>query len=200
MTRSTVLLIRHAQPFIPHPGGPDDYERSLTDEGEHQAQRLVTEPAAADPAAIYSSPFLRAIRTAAPLARFTGIPIETDNALREWDSGIGPTPDYARHYSASWAEPSSAGPGGESLRQLSDRATAILTKLAQRHRGHTIVIGSHGTFISRALVGFGRHDVGWAFHREMPMPAVYRLDFEDEIVRARGPGLPPAAPRTRSGL
>nr|WP_280254293.1 histidine phosphatase family protein [Nocardia abscessus] len=100
----------------------------------------------------------------------------------------------------SWAEPSSARPGGESLRQLSDRATAILTKLAQRHRGHTIVIGSHGTFISRALVGFGRHDVSWVFHREMPMPAVYRLDFEDEIVRARGPGLPPAAPRTRSGL
>ncbi|MBF6338631.1 histidine phosphatase family protein [Nocardia abscessus] len=198
--RSTILLVRHAQPFIPHPGGPDDYERSLTEEGEHQAQRLVTELAAADPAAIYSSPFLRAVRTVAPLGRFTGLPIETDNELREWDSGIGPTPEYARHYSASWAEPSSARPGGESLRQLSDRATAVLRTLARRHRGRTIVIGSHGTFISRALVGFGRRDVGWAFQREMPMPAVYRLDFEDDRFRASGPGLSPGAPGTSSGL
>ncbi|WP_280477532.1 histidine phosphatase family protein [Nocardia asiatica] len=188
---STVLLVRHAQPFVPYPGGPDDYERTLTDEGQQQAQRLVTELAAAAPAAIYSSPFLRAVRTVAPLARRTGLPIETDADLREWDSGIEPTPDYERHYAASWAEPGFARSGGESLQQLSDRATAILTALARRHRGHTIVIGSHGTFIARALVGFGRRDVGWTFHREMPMPAVYRLDFEDERVRARGPGLAP---------
>ncbi|WP_268895618.1 histidine phosphatase family protein [Nocardia sp. CY41] len=82
-----------------------------------------------------------------------------------------------------------ARPGGESMRQLSGRATAILTQLAQRHRGGTVVIGSHGTFISRALIGFGCREVDWAFHRAMPMPAIYRLAFEDSGVRATGPGL-----------
>jgi 2,3-bisphosphoglycerate-dependent phosphoglycerate mutase len=184
-----LVLVRHAQPFIPRPGGPGDHERSLTDAGRGQAERLVTELAAEQPAAIVSSPYLRAVRTVEPLARFTGLPVRTDNRLREWDSGIGPTPDYARYHARSWADPSFARPGGESLEQLTDRATAILTELARRHRGRTVLIGSHGTFISRALIGFGRREVGWAFHSAMPMPAIYRLVFEDGAVRATGPGL-----------
>jgi 2,3-bisphosphoglycerate-dependent phosphoglycerate mutase len=31
-----------------------------------------------------------------------------------------------------------------------------------------------GTFVARALVGFGT-PVDWPFHRDMPMPAVYRV-------------------------
>ncbi|MGW4326427.1 histidine phosphatase family protein [Nocardia sp. NPDC004573] len=186
---STLVLVRHAQPFLPRPGGPGDRERSLTDEGRGQAQRLVTFLAAAAPTAIVSSPYLRAVQTVEPLARRIGLPVVTDHALREWDSGFGPTPDFARYYRESWAEPGWARPGGESMRQLSGRATAILTQLAQRHRGGTVVIGSHGTFISRALIGFGCREVDWAFHRAMPMPAIYRLAFEDSGVRATGPGL-----------
>ncbi|MFD8249179.1 histidine phosphatase family protein [Nocardia sp. NPDC059691] len=113
--------------------GPGDYERSLTAASEQQAELLVTDPAALSPTVIFSSPYLRAVRTIQPLARRTGLPIETDHDLREWESGIGPTPGYARYYCESWAEPSLARPGGESLRQLSDRAAAILTTLAHRH-------------------------------------------------------------------
>ncbi|MGW5379624.1 formyltransferase family protein [Nocardia sp. NPDC003999] len=189
--RSTLVLVRHAEPFTPRAGGPGDYERSLTGAGEQQAELLVTDLAALSPTVIFSSPYLRAVRTIQPLARRTGLPIETDHDLREWESGIGPTPDYARYYCESWAEPSLARPGGESLRQLSDRAAAILTTLAHRHRGRTVVVGSHGTFISRALIAFGRGEVDWAFSRAMPMPAVYRLDFEDERVQSTGPGLRP---------
>ncbi|MFI2281013.1 histidine phosphatase family protein [Nocardia beijingensis] len=173
---------------MPRSGGPGDYERSLTAAGEQQAERLVTELAAVHPTAIFSSPFLRAVQTVQPLARHTGLPIETHHALREWDSGIGPTPDYARFYRENWTEPWLARPGGESLCQLSERAAAILTAQARRHRGR-IVVGSHGTFISRALVAFGRGEVDWAFSRAMSMPAVYRLDFEDGRIQAAGPGL-----------
>lgn len=187
--RSTLVLVRHAEPFIPRAGGPGDYERSLTAVGAQQAEQLVTELTAVQPVAIFSSPFLRAVQTVQPLARHTRLRIETHHDLREWDSGIGPTPDYARYYRESWAEPSLARPGGESLRQLSDRAAAILTTLAHRHRGRTVVIGSHGTFLSRALVAFGRGEVDWAFSQAMPMPAVYRLDFEHDHVQAAGPGL-----------
>ncbi|MEA3529518.1 MULTISPECIES: histidine phosphatase family protein [Nocardia] len=187
--RSTLVLVRHAEPFIPRAGGPGDYERSLTAAGGQQAERLVTELAALQPAAIFSSPFLRAVQTVLPLARRTGLRIETHPDLREWQSGIGPRPDYARYYRESWAAPSLARPGGESLRQVSDRAAAILTTLAHRHRGRTVVIGSHGTFVSRALVAFGRSEVDWAFSHAMPMPAVYRLDVEGDRVQATGPGL-----------
>ncbi|WP_039798036.1 hypothetical protein [Nocardia araoensis] len=72
---------------------------------------------------------------------------------------------------------------------MSEPAAATPTALARRHRGRTVVVGSHGTFISRALVAFGRDEVDGAFSRAMSMPAVYRLDLEDGRIQAAGPGL-----------
>lgn len=93
----------------------------------------------------------------------------TDCALREWDSGYAPSPEYERLDAESWADPTFARPGGESLAQLSSRAVEALS----RRSGDTIV-GSHGTFIARALAGFGV-SVDLAFVRAMPMPAVFVL-------------------------
>lgn len=170
-----IVLVRHAEPFVPTPGGPDEYHRSLTDIGLAQAECLVDQLAEPVPAAIVSSPYLRAVQTVTPLARAVGLPVRTDHSLREWDHGLEPTPDYARHYAASWSDPTFARPGGESLRTLTDRAVAALAALARAHPGETVVVGSHGTFIARALLGFGRTDVDWAFARNMPMPAIHRL-------------------------
>jgi 2,3-bisphosphoglycerate-dependent phosphoglycerate mutase len=183
------VLVRHARPFIPRPGGPDDYHRPLTRAGRLQAEALVEVLAVPRPLLVASSPYRRAVETVTPLARALGLPVRTDHRLREWDSGLGPTPDYARHYAASWADPGSARPGGESLRRLSERSTSILASLASAHPDGTVVVGSHGTFVARALVGFGLAGVDWRFASAMPMPAVYRVRFTDDGVRATGPGL-----------
>jgi len=74
-------------------------------------------------------------------------------------------------------------PGGESLAQLTERATSAL---ADQHTGATVVVGSHGTFVARALVGFGVAGVDWEFSRAMPMPAVYRLRFTTTGVAVSG--------------
>ena len=178
-----IVLVRHAEPVHPYSGGPDDYHRPLTETGHAQAEGLVEQLAAMRPDLIAASPYLRAVQTVQPLARALGLPVRTDHVLREWDSGLEPTPDYARHYAASWADPDFARPGGESLRQLTIRAAKALDDLA---RGHGIVIvGSHGTFVSRALIGFGLTAVDWSFSQAMPMPAVYRIAGAE----ITGPGL-----------
>jgi 2,3-bisphosphoglycerate-dependent phosphoglycerate mutase len=187
--RAEVILVRHAQPLIPSPGGPDDYHRPLTDTGIAQAERLVDDLAHFKPSLIASSPYLRATQTIEPTARASGMPVQTDHALREWDSGLGPTPDYARHHAKSWANPHSTRPGGESLQQLTERATAALESLARQHPDGTVIVGSHGTFISRALVGFGLSTIDWSFSHAMPMPAIYHLHVTDRGIRATGPGL-----------
>lgn len=187
--RADIVVVRHAQPLIPYPGGPDDYHRPLTEAGLAEAERLAEDLARLQPGLIASSPYLRAIQTVEPTARASGMPVHTDHDLREWDSGLEPTPDYARHYAKNWADPSVARPGGESLRQLTDRATAILRSLARQHPDRTVVVGSHGTFIARALIGFGLTTVDWRFSRTMPMPAIYRLRFTDRGTQATGPGL-----------
>jgi 2,3-bisphosphoglycerate-dependent phosphoglycerate mutase len=186
-----LVLVRHARSVVPRPGGPGDHHRPLAPEGRLQAEALVEELAASRPVLIASSPYRRAVETVAPLARALGLPVRTWRTLREWDSGLEPSADYARHYAASWADPGWARPGGESLRQLSERSTAILAALAVAHPDGTVIVGSHGTFVARALVGFGVAGVDWPFASAMPMPAVYRLRFAGDGVRATGPGLGP---------
>ena len=183
-----LILVRHAEPSIPEPGGPDDLHRGLTPRGRAQAQQLIPELVSLAPVAVASSPYLRAVQTVQPTARHLGVPVTTDPALREWDSGLEPRPDYADHYAASWADATFARPGGESLAQLSERAVAALRALAANFDGGAVIVGSHGTFISRALAGFGVI-TDWPFSRVMPMPAVYRLDLAGHGIRASGPGL-----------
>ncbi|WP_447007220.1 histidine phosphatase family protein [Saccharothrix isguenensis] len=187
--RAELILVRHAEPLLPSPGGPDDYHRQLTEVGIAQAERLIDGLVQTMPSVIASSPYLRAMQTVEPTARATGMTIQTHHDLREWDSGLEPTPDYARHYAESWADPHSARPDGESLQQLTDRATAVLRSLARQHPNGTVIVGSHGTFICRALVGFGFATIDWPFSHGMPMPAIYHIHFTDRGIRATGPGL-----------
>ncbi|MFI9381590.1 histidine phosphatase family protein [Kutzneria sp. NPDC052558] len=176
-----IVLVRHAESVVPTPDGPDEYRRPLTETGHAQAAHLIEELAAIKPDLIAASPYLRAVQTVEPLARALGLPVRTDHALREWDSGLELTPDYARHYEASWADPDFARPGGESLNQLTARAMSILRSFTG-----AVVIGSHGTFVARALAGFGV-PVDWPFSQAMPMPAIYRITDAG----ITGPGLSP---------
>lgn len=181
-----IVLVRHAESVHPTPDGPDDYHRPLALCGLAQAADLVAELAALRPTSIASSPYLRAVQTVQPLADALGLPVLTDHALREWDSGLPPTPDWARHYAQSWADPTFARPGGESLNQLTARAVTALRSLATHAAtapgllGGPVIVGSHGTFVSRALLAFGA-PVDWPFSRAMPSPAIYRIT---EIGRA----------------
>ncbi|WP_157120799.1 histidine phosphatase family protein [Nocardia fusca] len=186
--RFSIVLVRHAQSVPPTPAGPGDYQRPLTEPGKAQVIGLTDQLADIRPSAIVSSPYLRAVQTLEPAARLLGLPICIDERLREWDSGIAPAPDYERHYEESWARPQRARPGAESLNELTERAVGALIDLTDS-AGQPVLVGSHGTFISRALLGLGCSGINWDFHRAMPMPAVYRLDCGDSGIHAVGPGL-----------
>jgi 2,3-bisphosphoglycerate-dependent phosphoglycerate mutase len=60
--------------------------------------------------------------------------------------------------------------------------------VAQSQRNDVLVIGSHGTWIARLLLGLG-FAVDADFWFAMPMPAIYVVS-EGGVVR--GPGLPTA--------
>jgi 2,3-bisphosphoglycerate-dependent phosphoglycerate mutase len=170
---------------VPTPAGPSELDRPLTPGGVSAAASLAPELAALGAGRVVSSPYLRAVQTVRPAADALGVPVETDPELREWDSGLRPRPDFARLHEESWADPALTRSGGESLAQLSARAVVALRRLLD---GPDVLVGSHGTFVSRALVGFGC-PVGWAFARAMPMPAVYVLSFASSVPEISGPGL-----------
>ncbi|HET6287195.1 MAG TPA: histidine phosphatase family protein [Amycolatopsis sp.] len=169
-----IVLVRHAESVPPAPGKPDDPERPLTEAGVAASEQLAHELVAMNPTAVVSSPYRRAVDTVTPAAKRAGLEVVTSWGLREWDSGLEPIPDYAAHYERAWADPEFARPGGESLRELTARALAAVERLAEQHVGGRVVVGSHGTFVSRLLAGLGP-GIDWPFSRDMPMPAVHRL-------------------------
>jgi probable phosphoglycerate mutase len=114
--------------------------------------------------AIYSSPLLRALTTAEPLARRVGLPIQeepglTEIAYGEWegesqDEIAARFPEAFHH----WAEdPASRGtPGGETAFQVAARAVPVIEAIREQHRDGNVLVVSHKAtlrIISCALLG-----------------------------------------------
>ena len=103
--------------------------------------------------AIVSSPLLRARRTAEAVNQYHHLPIEINEDLIEIDAGEyngklwADLPRLFPEETSRWyRDPGSfSAPGGESMRQVYDRAWRGLLQVAQSHRGQTVCVVSHGS-------------------------------------------------------
>src|SRR6185503_5653473 len=101
--------------------------------------------------AIYSSDLPRAIETASPLAKLTGVPLQTTDALRERSVGVmeGLTfeeaaEQHSEQYQALLRRDfEHVLEGGESYRQTLDRAAGKLDEAICKHRGSRIAVFTH---------------------------------------------------------
>ncbi len=111
------------------------------------------------PAAVYSSPLVRAVKTAEAIARHFNLPVQIHAGIADIDYGEwqGLTPDEVKE---RWPEmhhtwhnmPHLAHiPGGETLGDLRARGMAAMDELATRHAGETIVMVGH-TVINRIIL------------------------------------------------
>ncbi|MDQ2921380.1 MAG: histidine phosphatase family protein [Acidobacteriota bacterium] len=147
-----VVIIRHGQSqgnaegrFGGHTDTP------LSPRGRKQAEATARALASEKFDAIYSSDLPRAIETASPLAKLTGVPLETTDALRERSVGVmeGLTFEeaaelYPEQYQALLRRDfEHVLLGGESYRQTLDRAAGKLDEVIEKHRGGRIVVFTH---------------------------------------------------------
>ena len=167
-TTTRVLLIRHGQSqgnaerrFGGHTATP------LSELGRAQAGATARALAAEGITAIYSSDLLRAVQTAEPLARATGLRIEETSALRERSVGLmegltfeGAAEAHPEEYAALLRRDfEHVLAGGESYRQLLDRASARLDRAIEENPGGRIALFSHtGTICILVLYLFGALD------------------------------------------
>jgi len=168
METTRVLLVRHGQSqgnaerrFGGHSPTP------LSELGRRQAEATARALASERVTAVYSSDLLRAVQTAEPLARATGLEINRTASFRERSVGLmeGLTfeeaaeahpEEYAALLRRDFEHVLS---GGESYRQLLDRAAAELDRAVERHRGGTVALFSHtGTICILALHLMGALD------------------------------------------
>jgi 2,3-bisphosphoglycerate-dependent phosphoglycerate mutase len=165
---TNVLLIRHGQSkgnaerrFGGHTATP------LSGRGHKQAEATAHCLKSESLTAIYSSDLARAIETARPLSKMTGLPINGTNAFRERSVGVmeGLTfEDAAQQHPEQYAallqrDFEHVLTGGESYRQLLDRAVQKLDEVIAEHRGGKIAVFSHtGTICILALHLMGALD------------------------------------------
>ena len=173
-----VLLVRHAEPMPVGTEGVDDNDRPLTEAGRAAAAELAAELDGWEFTAIYSSPYPRATATVQALADRRGMRVLLLVDLRERLLSTELHDGWQDSLRRSWSDPDFALPGGESGRDAQRRAMGILDLLRSRHPdGGRLVIGSHGNLISLILQSL-EPGVGYDFHLDMPMPALYRLTHD----------------------
>jgi broad specificity phosphatase PhoE len=168
MLTTRILLVRHGQSLGNAEGRFGGHSPTpLSELGHRQAEATGRALAREGVNAIYSSDLLRAVQTAEPLARATGLEINRTDALRERSVGLmeGLTfEDAAEAHPEEYAallrrDFEHVLAGGESYRQLLDRAAAELDRAAELNRGGTLAVFSHtGTICILALHLMGALD------------------------------------------
>jgi probable phosphoglycerate mutase len=163
-----VLLIRHGQSegnaarrFGGHTATP------LSPRGRRQAQATARALQSEELTAIYSSDLARAIETAQPLANLTGLTVNATGAFRERSVGVmegltfeAAAQQHPEQYAALLQRDfEHVLTGGESYRQLLDRAVQKLDEIITENQGGKIAVFSHtGTICILALHLMGALD------------------------------------------
>jgi broad specificity phosphatase PhoE len=184
-----LLLVRHGATAHTAQGrfsGCTGENPELSATGCEQARRLAAElrrryakPSEARVAAVVCSPVRRARETAEAVAQALGLPLQTDDDLREIDFGDWEgrrVEDVQARYPdelAAWrADASLAAPGGESVADVARRVRTARRRLAERHPGATVLIVSHLYPVRLSVL-----DVLGA-----PLEAVHRMEHDPTAV------------------
>lgn len=132
----------------------------MNERGVAQAEQLAKALSGESISAVYSSPLQRARATAAPLAEALGIEVETAPGLIEMDVGevenrtFGELRDQYADFLREWRSERVADlmmPGGESLRQVQERAWRAVVAIRDTHADETVAAVSHNFVILTLL-------------------------------------------------
>lgn len=161
MAQTLIILVRHGQTEwnrIERFRGRADVPLNATGlaQAEATAQRVAAQWKAV---AIYSSPLSRALKTAEAIAHHTHLPVQVHPGLGDIDYGEwqGLSPEEVRQHWPTELEtwynhPHLAHiPGGETLNEVRQRATAALKELTALHPGQSLALIAH-TVVNRLIL------------------------------------------------
>ncbi len=155
---TTLYLIRHARSMANAAQRVQGWLDSDLDEYGLQQARLLGERFRPKRlAALYSSPLMRAVRTARAIADACQIEIRLDERLREYNMGAwtGLTPqEIEAMMPPHWFDGNydRIGPGGEGGPAMRARVETFLADMLARHPNALVAVVAHGGSIG-ALVG-----------------------------------------------
>ncbi len=188
-----LILVRHGQTEWNRVGrirGRIDI--ALNETGLAQAAAVAERLAALPLAAIYSSPLKRAVETAEPAARKTGLKVQILDGLLDIDygrwEGLSPTevveayPDlyHQWHHSPHLV----TFPDGESLDEVRRRALSTVKQIALSHEGQTVVIVAHQVVNKVLVCAMLGLDNSRFWHVQQDNGCIDIFDYEDDDFKA----------------
>ncbi|MBD2861498.1 histidine phosphatase family protein [Paenibacillus oceani] len=198
-----LFIIRHGEsvtntsPTLLADGG-------LTDKGRAQAEKVAACMAGAGLSHIFSSPLMRAIETAQPLARAANLPVEVWlDAHEVWtgDGYRGPTTEWlaAMYPEVRFAEGTECDPlgwhcpGGETSETGYGRAQLLLDRLRTRFTGdERVALFAHGALNRRMMLATLGLDYSSSLRPYGDNCSIWWLGFEGAktSIRYIGPAIP----------
>lgn len=172
---TTVYFVRHCEPNYEN---HDDMSRELTKKGMTD-RRLVSDFLSdKGVAAVFSSPFKRAVDTVSDFAKVNGFEVNIIEDFRERRVGEW-TKDFANFSGRQWGDFNYKLPLGESLNEVQKRNISALQTLISENEGKTVIVGSHGTALS-TIINFYDQSFGYADFEKIKalMPWIVKFDFE----------------------
>lgn len=151
-----LLLIRHAEPVrVEMEEGPAD--PGLHDRGREQARALAGYLSTEKLDALYSSPLLRARETADPLARASGLELQVDHGITEFDQGSNsyiPMEELRTTKDERWLALAGGTLEGFDIdpAQFRDQAVGAIEGIVESNPGRKVAVVCHGGVIN-AYVG-----------------------------------------------
>ena len=182
---TVTLLLRHGQtPLSVQKRYAGVSDVPLTEIGVDQAAAAAKRLASAGIGAIVSSPLQRAVRTAEEVAAVTGVPVVTDEGLRETDFGAWEGLTFAEVRErwpaemTSWlADPAVAPPGGESFVEVNTRVTEALHRVLTSQARQNVLIVSHVTPIKTLVAAALLAPPAALYRMHLDVAALFEIDW-----------------------
>lgn len=145
----------------------------MTPEGHAQAQLLADSLSDKNISRIISSPYLRAVQSAAPLGERLGIEVELDPRLAERRLGQIEGDDWMSALRITFDDMSACWPEGESSLDASIRGRKVVDEALEN--GHLpVAVFTHGNLLTLLARSFDEK-LGFEFWQKLTNPDVFVL-------------------------
>jgi len=172
-TQPTLWLVRHGETTWNWLGRMQGHrnEPLLTPKGRAQAEAVAAALADRPIERVVSSDLRRAVETALPIATVFDVAVELDPRLRERGLGVMEgefwevlSPALSGIVGEEVVDVDARPPGGESVRELYERAASFVDDLACSSPAGDLVVVTHGGMVrvlDAVLGGFGPEGMAW---------------------------------------
>ena len=204
--KTTLYLIRHSEKFRSESQKKLEIQKDsqiwnekiiLSVEGENKAKQLAMHPLLQNLDAVYSSHYARAIGTAKYISYNNNLDLIISEKLGERKVGdlfelelYGKTANYP-FTKEQLLDINLKFTGGESRKEVIERATNILNEIVNSNLGKNIAVDTHACFIKHFLSSFCSLDENFAFSfkdntisaDDIIMPCIIKLEYEDNLIK-----------------